>query len=151
MRNDGDAGATRMGQHLTDRFGADYYSLGLLFGTGTFAAPTTHERTAFETYAVDGPVEGTLEATLADAAHPNLFLDFGAARENATLRTWLGGVERVQFSLPRAAERGAVPLSASPGAVYDGVVFVRRRRSVTATDTGRRRSLPAVSTVHRQL
>jgi erythromycin esterase len=126
MRNDGDAGATRMGQHLTDRFGAEYYSLGLLFGTGTFAAPTTHERTAFEAYALDGPVEGTLEATLADAAHPNLFLDIDTARENATLRTWLDGVERVQFSVPRAAERGAVPLSASPGAVYDGVVFVRR-------------------------
>ena len=115
-----------MGQHLTDEFGDDYYSLGLLFGTGTFAAPTNHDRTAFETYALDGPVEGTLEATLVDVDHPRFFLDFEAAREDASLGTWLDDVSSVQFSVPRAAEQGAVPLSASPGVVYDGVVFVRR-------------------------
>jgi erythromycin esterase len=125
MRTDGD-GPKRMGQHLTDEFGDDYYSLGLLFGTGTFAAPTNHDRTAFETYALDGPVEGTLEATLADVDHPRFFLDFEAVREDASLGTWLDDVSSVQFSVPRAAERGAVPLPASPGVVYDGVVFVRR-------------------------
>jgi len=125
MRTDGDAEAERMGQHLTDEFGADYYSLGMLFGTGTFAAPTNHDRTAFETHALDGPVEGTLEAALADASPTAFFLDFEAARENAALRAWLGGVSAVQFSVPRAANRGAIPLSAPPGTVYDGVVFVR--------------------------
>jgi erythromycin esterase len=125
MRTDGD-GPTRMGQHLTDAFGDDYYSLGLLFGTGTFAAPTNHDRTAFETYALDGPVKGTLEATLADVDHPRFFLDFQTVRENASLGPWLDDVSSVQFSVPRAAERGAVPLPASPGVVYDGVVFVRR-------------------------
>ncbi|WP_251343454.1 erythromycin esterase family protein [Haloplanus halophilus] len=124
MRNDGGDGATRMGQHLSDEFGDDYYSLGMLFGTGTFAAPTGSHREAFETYDLDGPVEGTLAATLAEVEHSHLFLDFDAASDRPQVDALLDDISTVQFSVPRAAKRGAVPLPVSPDAVFDGVTFV---------------------------
>jgi len=130
MRNDsaGEGGGDtppRMGQHLTDELGSDYYSLGLTFGTGEFAAPTNHDRTAFTTYTLDGPVEGSLEATLAVVDDPPFFLDFDTARRHAAVERFLNETQSVQFSVPRAATRGAVALPASPDSVYDGVVFVR--------------------------
>jgi len=114
-----------MGQYLTDEFGADYYSLGMLFGTGSFAAPKNRERATFDAYELGGPVEGTLAATLADASSPRLFLDFETARGRGAIDSWLDGTSKIQFSVPRAAQKGAVPLPAAPGTVYDGVVFVR--------------------------
>jgi len=127
MRNDGVGAdeAARMGQHLTDEFGDDYYSLGCLFGTGRFAAPADPDRTAFETHDLDGPVPGTLAATLVAAEHSPLFLDFEAARDRAPIETLLADTSKVGVSVPRAANRGAIPLPAAPEAVYDGVAFVR--------------------------
>jgi erythromycin esterase len=126
MRNDGGGESPpRMGQHLTDEFGADYYSLGLLFGTGEFSAPANHVRTAFETYDLGGPVDHTLEATLTKVGTPRFFLDFDAARQYVTVETLLNDTSTVQFSVPRAATKGAVALPVSPGAVFDGIVFVR--------------------------
>ncbi|MFD1586428.1 erythromycin esterase family protein [Halorientalis brevis] len=120
-----DQQGARMGQYLTERFGDDYYSLGMLFGTGSFTAPKNHDRTKFGTYELGGPVEGTLAATLADASSPRLFLDVASARERSAIASWLDGTSKIQFSVPRAAQKGAVPLPAAPGTVYDGVVFVR--------------------------
>ncbi|WP_251330341.1 erythromycin esterase family protein [Haloplanus pelagicus] len=127
MRNDGlgDDEAARMGHHLTRTFGDDYYSLGCLFGTGRFTAPTDSDRSAFATHDLDGPVPGTLAATLVDAARSPLFLDFESARDRPPVDALLDDTDRVQFSVPRAAKRGALPLSMAADAVYDGVVFVR--------------------------
>ena len=116
---------TRMGQHLHDRLGDDYYSLGLLFGTGSFAVPGGPDATAFETYDLDGPVEGTPAVTLTGVDHPRLFLDFDTARDRTVIDSWLETTSKIQFTVPRAAQRGAVPLPSSPGDVYDGVLFVR--------------------------
>jgi erythromycin esterase len=123
-RGDGERNA-RLGQHLHDELGDDYYSLGQLFGTGEFAVPTNHAGTAFESHALGGPLEGTPAATLAEVPHPRCFLDLDAARERAVVGDWLDGTGAVQFTVPRAAERGAVPLPASPGEVYDGMFFAR--------------------------
>jgi erythromycin esterase len=125
MRNDGSGEAARMGQHLADEYGDDYYSLGCLFGTGRFRAPTGPERTAFGTHDLEGPVPGTLAATLVEAAESSLFLDFETARRRAPIDGWLDDTSQVGVSVPRAADRGAVPLPAAPDAVYDGVAFVR--------------------------
>lgn len=123
-RGSGESNA-RMGQHLTDEFGDDYYSLGQLFGTGTFAAPTNHDRTEFDTFELGGPIDGTLADTLTSVPYSRLFLDFETARQQATLEGWLEEVEKIQFSVPKAPERGALPLPAEPGDIYDGVVFIR--------------------------
>jgi erythromycin esterase len=116
---------TRMGQHLSDRLGDDYYSLGLLFGTGSFTAPSEQGDANFETYALDGPVDDTAAATLTDVSHPQFVLDFETARDRAAVDAWLDTVSNVQFSVPRAPRRGAVPLPSGPETVYDGVCFVR--------------------------
>lgn len=114
----------RMGQHLRERYGDQYYSLGLLFGTGQFSGPTNAHRTEFETYTLDGPVDGTLAATLAEASQPQLFLDFETAREQAQLEDRLADTEKMQFTVPRVAARGAVPLPVRPGEVLDGALYV---------------------------
>jgi erythromycin esterase len=114
-----------MGQHLADAFGEDYYSLGLCFGTGEFTAPVGHDRETFRIHDLGGPTEDTPAATLADVSDPPFFLGFDAAREQAPVADWLTARSAVQFSVPRAASRGAVPLPASPTAVFDGVAFVR--------------------------
>jgi len=120
-----DGAGARMGQHLTDELGDDYYSLGLLFGTGQFRAPTGHEPGSFSTFDLGGPLEGTPAATFADASAPQFFLDFDAARDSAAVGSWLDDTGRIQFTVPRVADRGAVPLPAAPGAVYDGTLFAR--------------------------
>lgn len=122
---DGDQPGTRMGQHLADEFGRDYYSLGLTFGTGSFSVPANHQRTEFETYELDGPVDGTLEATLADLSRSPTYLDFEDAREQAVVDDWLTETSKLQVSFPRAPERGAVALPEPPVDLLDGVAFVR--------------------------
>jgi erythromycin esterase len=117
--------AARMGQHLSDELGAEYYSLGMLFGTGSFAAPKGPHDSEFGTFEVDEPVDDTLSAALADVSQPKLFLDFERARRRPAVDDWMDDVSRVQFTAPRFAERGALPVPASPGEVYDGVTFVR--------------------------
>jgi len=119
-----DRGNARMGQHLTDEFGADYYSLGLLFGDGTFAAPTDHARTEFDTFDVDGPAPNTLATSLAEVDRAPYFLDFEAASDRDLIEAWLERTESVQFTVPAAAQRGAVLLSTDPEAVMDGACFV---------------------------
>ena len=123
-RGSGEANA-RMGQHLTDEFGADYYSLGQLFGTGSFGVPANHERTEFESFDLGEPIDGTLAATFVSASNSRFFLDFDDAVDDANIDRWLGGISKIQFSVPRAAQRGSVPLPASPGDTYDGVLFVQ--------------------------
>jgi erythromycin esterase len=120
-----DGAGARMGEHLTERFGEDYYSLGMLFGTGRFRAPESRQRRSFATYDLGEPTEGTLAPTLADVSHPQLFLDFDGARDRAEIETWLADTAKTQFSVPNAAERGSLGLPAAPGEVYDGAVFVR--------------------------
>lgn len=114
----------RMGQHLTDELGADYYSLGLTFGDGSFTAPAGESHGEFATYELDGPVDGTLAATLAESSHSEFFLDFADAREADVIADWLDETERAQFTVPNAADRGAVTLPAAPGDTYDGVLFL---------------------------
>ncbi|SFR85963.1 erythromycin esterase [Halomicrobium zhouii] len=116
---------TRMGQHLADEFSSDYYSLGLLFGSGSFAVPANHAKTEFETFETGGLLDGTLESTLADAASSPLFLDFEAARERSVLDEWIAGASTIQVTTPSAPENGARPLPDPPGEVLDGLVFVR--------------------------
>jgi erythromycin esterase len=126
MRGYGHEGqrAARMGQHLTDSLGADYFSLGMLFGTGTFRAPK-HAADGFATYDVGGPLDDTLEATLAEVPDSPFFLDFEAARERPRIGDLLADAAKMQVTVPRFARRGAVALPEPPGEAFDGVVFVR--------------------------
>jgi len=115
---------TRMGQHLTDAVGDEYYSLGLLFGSGQFKAPQS-QRQSFSTYELGDPTDGTPAATLVDVQQSEFFLDFSSARKHTRIDSWLQNTASVQFSTPSAANRGSMPLPASPGTVYDGIVFVQ--------------------------
>ena len=126
MRGYGEDGqrAARMGQHLSDELGSDYYTLGMTFGTGRFAAPGDGHG-EFSVHDIDGPTDGTLAATLVDVDEPALFLDFETAREHPRIEDWLTDTRSIQFTVPRAASRGAVALPEAPRDVYDGVAFVR--------------------------
>ena len=115
--------AARMGQHLANKLGSKYYSLGMLFGTGEFAVPA--HKSGFTTHDINGPRENTPAATLTDVSKPPLFLEFAAAREGSRIQTWLEKISKLQFTVPRAAQRGAVALPASPSEVFDGVTFIR--------------------------
>lgn len=48
----------------------------------------------------------------------------GLAPDRPAIADWLADASKVRFTVPRAAERGAVVLSEPPGRVYDGVAFV---------------------------
>jgi erythromycin esterase len=120
-----DGAGARMGEHLTAEFGADYYSLGMLFGTGRFRAPESQQRRSFATYALGEPTDGTLAPTFTEVSHSQFFLDFDAARDRAAIETWLSDTAKTQFSVPNAADRGSLPLPTAPGDAYDGAVFVR--------------------------
>ncbi|WP_367176882.1 erythromycin esterase family protein [Haloarcula rubripromontorii] len=126
-RNVGDTSesGTRMGQHLTERFGSDYYSLGLLFGSGSFAVPANHKKTEFETFELGGPVAETLEATLAEASHPQFFIDFADVRERASIDRSAADTAKFQLTAPKVPERGAMALPEPPDELMDGVVFIR--------------------------
>jgi erythromycin esterase len=116
--------APRMGQHLADEYGDDYYAVGLLFGTGRFTAPTDSDRTSFDTHPLGEPNDGTPAQTLVDVSPDPVFLDFETARRREPIADWLAATEGVQFTVPSAAARGAVSLPAPPGTVYDGVALV---------------------------
>jgi erythromycin esterase len=124
MRGGGGQHAVRMGEHLTDKFGTEYYSLGMLFGSGEFSAPA-HQHGEFTTYEIGSAVDNTLESTLVKISRTPIFLDFEKAREHSQLSEWLDTTSKTQFTVPRAADRGAVGLSESPGELFDGIVFVR--------------------------
>jgi erythromycin esterase len=130
MRGGGGQHAARMGTHLTDKFGAEYYSLGLLFGSGEFSAPA-HQHGEFTTYEIGSTVDDTLESTLVDVSQSPIFLDFDSAREHSQLSEWLETTSKTQFTVPRAADRGAVGLSEPPGELFDGIVFVREATPAT--------------------
>lgn len=132
-----DGRGTRMGQHLTDEFGDDYYSLGLTFGTGSFAAPTNRRRTEFETFDLAGPVDGTMEATLAEAGTPRYFLDFESARERSRIDAWLDETSEMQVSFPSEPERGAVAFPEPPAETVDGAFFVEEASAAAFADYGR--------------
>jgi erythromycin esterase len=119
-----DGAGARMGEHLAEKFGEDYYSLGMLFGTGRFRAPESRRRRSFATYDLGEPTAGTLAPTLVDVSHPQFFLDLDGARDRAEIETWLSDTTKTQFSVPNAADRGSLGLPAAPGDVYDGFVFV---------------------------
>jgi erythromycin esterase len=125
MRGYGHTGqqAARMGQHLSDELGSEYYSLGMLFGTGTFAVPGHGGEST--TYDIGGPLEDTPAATLTEVSKSPFFLGFETGEKRSRIETWLDELSSIQFTVPRAAERGAVALPAPPGAVFDGVTFVR--------------------------
>lgn len=114
---------TRMGQHLTAEFGSDYYSLAMLFGTGAFAVPANHAETEFEAFDLGGPVDGTPAATFATASDPPFYLDFETARERAPIDSWLADTSKMQVSLPRRPQKGAIGLPEAPRKLVDGVVF----------------------------
>ena len=115
---------TRMGQHLTDALGEEYYSLGLLFGSGQFKAPQSQNQ-SFSTYELGDPTDGTPAATLVDVQQSEFFLDLASARKHGRIDSWLENTSSVQFTTPSTAKQGSVPLPAPPGTVYDGIVFVQ--------------------------
>lgn len=115
---------TRMGQHLTNAVDDEYYSLGLLFGSGQFRAPQ-NQRQSFSTYDLGDPTDGTLAASLVNVQQSEFFLNLESARERTRIDSWLENTSSVQFSTPNAANRGSVPLPVDPGMVYDGIVFVQ--------------------------
>lgn len=124
MRGGGGQHATRMGEHLTEEFGTEYYSLGMLFGSGEFSAPA-HQRGDFTTCEIGSTVDDTLESTLVSVSQPPFFLDFERARDRPQLGAWLDNTSKTQFTVPRTADRGAVGLPEPPGELFDGIVFVR--------------------------
>lgn len=87
--------ATSMGGHLATRFGDDYYAMGFAFGHGSFQAlsdrsdpGTAGKSYSLEEQTVDGPFEGTIEASLADLGCPLIILDIRAMRGDDMLERW---------------------------------------------------------------
>lgn len=87
--------ATSMGGHLARRFDDDYFALGFAFGHGSFQAlsdrsdPGTDGKSySLGKQTVNGPVAGTIEASIADLGYPLAILDIRAMRGDDTLARW---------------------------------------------------------------
>ena len=122
--------AARMGQHLTEAVGPEYYSLAMQFGSGR---TTRVDEGTGETVAVDlaGPLEGTLEERLARIEKSSLFLDFDAARVDDALAAVVDEETTLQFD---EGENGPFPATEPSGTLADGVAFVREVSPATIFD-----------------
>lgn len=96
VSRDTDATATSLGGHLADRHGDGYVALGFSFGWGSFQAIGEDPEVDGEEsgrglweYSLDGPIPGTVEATLARLDHPLAIVDIRAAREDDRAAEWL--------------------------------------------------------------
>jgi len=92
----GDVDAPSTGSFLADRYGSDYYAVGFAFGSGAFravhAGPSADDGGLTE-FAVDGPLAGTVEETLAGLDATTAVLDLRAAREDERLADWLAALD----------------------------------------------------------
>ena len=104
------AGEKPMGSHIAARRKAQAYTIGLFMGHGA-AGLNDHQR-----YEIPAPPPGSFEALLAGTGKPIGFVDFSKApRTEAT--TWI-------FQPIVLRDWGTVPLTQTPAAAYDGVLYV---------------------------
>lgn len=88
---DSDVSAPSLGRHLVERHGDDYYALGFSFGNGAFQAISEDDDGQSELCEqhLDGPLPGTLDATLDGLDEPLAFIDLRAVREDERTADWL--------------------------------------------------------------
>lgn len=96
-----------MGQWVAQRRGAEVYTMGFYMGRGV---ATWNDRARYEIVA---PPPDSLEAILASAGWRMSFVDFAGARADSWIRMPI-----------RARDWGVHPMRITPGASYDGVVYV---------------------------
>lgn len=113
-----------MGRHLTEKYGEDYYALGLFFGYGAFGA-LNRETREWQTFNVAPPEEDTERQTLLAVDSSAWVLDFDTAP--AAVREWLA--EGPALHGAGAAVSPEMPVSelAYPRHLvesFDGIAFV---------------------------
>lgn len=84
--------AATMGWYLAERYGADYYALGLEFGTGSFQAypnPDRADENSLQEWSFENPREESVPAVFQGVDHSVFLLDMDYATGNDRLREWL--------------------------------------------------------------
>jgi erythromycin esterase len=129
-------GLRPMGQHLRERFGAEYYALALLFGSGAFRARRL--RPGPWPGPMDGPVVANsidrggfnaLEGQLAAATPGDHFLDLrGAGDAPEAVKRWLAEPQMFR-SFGAYVQRWTYKMQFAPTLLsreYDGLVYVAK-------------------------
>jgi erythromycin esterase len=118
-------GVASLGQHLRERFGADYYALGLEFGTGEWTAASGETGgPAVESFGDESPPAGSPAAALSAVDAPALLVDFEPVRGEECVDEWLD-TPRPVHNVP-----GIMSLVDDPyaeirlGESFDGLLYV---------------------------
>ncbi|HEY1177778.1 MAG TPA: erythromycin esterase family protein, partial [Phytomonospora sp.] len=124
------AGVVALGGHLADRYGADYYALGLLFGAGAFRArrmwpgPWRSKPGRVAANKVGPAPAGTIEAALGEAVDGPHLVDLRPAPPE--VREWLSA-PRMTRSYGAVVHRFVYRLNLAPvivGKEFDGLAYV---------------------------
>jgi len=84
--------ARTMGWHLNQRYGDEYYALGLEFGQGSFQAspnPEQEDTEGLQEWSIDEPRSGSLPAVFLSVGEGIFILDLAHATEDDCLEEWL--------------------------------------------------------------
>jgi erythromycin esterase len=83
--------ATSLGGHLADAHGDDYVAVGFSFARGVFQAMSEGDDGEYDLreHHLDGPLPGTVDATLAGLGEPLAFVDLRAAARDDAVADWL--------------------------------------------------------------
>ncbi|HET6896318.1 MAG TPA: erythromycin esterase family protein [Candidatus Baltobacteraceae bacterium] len=115
-----------MGSDLRKAFGTAYYSLGMLFGTGTVRAHPRAGNPSFIPIQL-GQAPQTRVATLFDNINATFFLDVDAVPAHSPLGEWLGQPQSLWMPGGVIDPRNVKPYALgrlSLGRSFDGIVYV---------------------------
>ncbi|MFJ9772916.1 erythromycin esterase family protein [Kitasatospora sp. NPDC101157] len=123
------AGVPAMGRHLRERYGDDYYALGLLLGKGAFRARTGSTRARPpRRHGIGGGGPKSVEGQLAAAHRGDHLLDLRAARGEPAVERWLAERHFLR-SFGAGVPRFSYRFELAPTVLaeeYDGLAYVRR-------------------------
>jgi erythromycin esterase len=83
--------ATSLGGHLADAHGEEYLAVGFSFARGAFQSMSEGEDGEYDLreHHLDGPLPGTVDATLADLGEALAYVDLHAAARDDAVADWL--------------------------------------------------------------
>ncbi|MBD0695378.1 erythromycin esterase family protein [Streptomyces sp. CBMA123] len=123
------AGVPAMGRHLRERYGDDYYALGLLLGKGAFRARTGATRARPpRRHGIGSGGPKSVEGQLAAAHRDDHLIDLRAARGEPAVQAWLAERHYLR-SFGAGVPRFTYRFELAPTVLaeeYDGLGYVRR-------------------------
>lgn len=112
-----------LGYYIRERFGLQYYAMGLEFSRGTYQARIFPPPGDFKQGALADPPEGSIPWYLSHAGQANLILDLRATPRDDLVAHWLATPHRIHHVVWAYRDTARV-WNQTPLLRYDGLVFV---------------------------